>query len=135
MNDLIDLGFYLDNIGNYKEADNLIKIATKSLMKKKILIPNDVKEIAAKAYDERNKSVKFGSPKDIEMARKLKYRVYLDLDEVMDVFEYTVKNKNSHLKNKKSKSYLGWTLYSGNAGKDWSERIIRLYLPEKWRNF
>lgn len=135
MNDLIDLGFYLDNIGNYKEADNLIKIATKSLMKKKILIPNDVKEIAAEAYNERNKSVKFGSPKDIEMARKLKYRVYLDLDEVMEVFEYTVKNKNSHLKNKKSKSYLEWTLYGGNAGRDWSERIIRLYLPEKWRNF
>jgi len=135
MKNLIDLGLNFDSSGNYKAADIIFRYAKKSLMKKKILIPNDVKEIASEAYADRLGPVKFGSPKDYEVARKLKYRVYLDLDEVLEIFEYTVKNKNSHLKNKKSKSYLEWTLYGGNAGKDWSEKIIKLYLPDKWRNF
>jgi hypothetical protein len=63
----------------------------------------------------------------------LKTRTYLDLKDVLEIFQYTVKNKSVHLKNKNSRSYLEWTLYGGDAGRDWSDRIIRVYLPEKWK--
>jgi len=124
----------LDNIGLYKLADELmIKTAAESIMSKKILIPADVKKIATEAYDERLEHNKYGTPKQIEIARQLKTRTYLDLKDVLEIFRFTVKNKQVHLKNKNSRSYLEWTLYGGDAGRDWSERIVRVYLPEKWK--
>ena len=137
MNELINICLELDNKGLYKQADDLFikEASNKTLMKKKILIPSDVKEIATEAYSKKTGNVKFGTPSQIEVARKLKMRTYLDLEEVLDIFEYTVKNKNIHLKGKKTKSYLEWTLYGGDAGLKWSSDIVKLYLPKKWRNF
>ena len=134
MSDFIKICQELDNSGQYKLADELmLKVASNSIMSKKILIPADVKKIATEAYDGRFDTIKYGTPKQIEIARQLKTRTYLDLRDVLEIFQYTVKNKQVHLKNKKSRSYLEWTLYGGDAGRDWAERIIRVYLPDKWK--
>ena len=63
-----------------------------------------------------------------EIARQLKSRTYLELKDVLEIFEYTVRNKSTHIKNKKSKSYKEWSLYGGDAGRDWSDKIIKMYL-------
>jgi hypothetical protein len=134
MSNFIRICKELDNKGLYKEADKMmLKFAADALMSKKILIPSDVKEIAKEAYDGRLGDIRYGTPKQIEIARQLKTRTYMDLRDVLEIFQYTVRNKSAHLKSKKSRSYLEWTLYGGDAGRDWSERIIRIYLPEKWK--
>jgi hypothetical protein len=133
MEEWIKICFNLDKIGSYKKADNLYQKIASSLMSKQILIPSDVKSTAKEAYDDRTGDVKFGTPKQIEIARQLKSRTYLELKDVLEIFEYTVKHKSTHLKNKKSKSYKEWCLYGGDAGKDWSDKIIKMYLPDKYK--
>ena len=77
MEEWIKICFNLDKNGSYKKADHLfIKIAS-SLMSKQILIPGDVKATAKEAYDDRFGDEKFGTPKQIEIARQLKKKIIL----------------------------------------------------------
>lgn len=132
MEDWIKICFELDKIGDYGQADSFTKFAS-SIMSKQILIPVDVKATAKEAYDDRLGDVKFGTPKQIEMARQIKSRTYLELKDVLEIFEYTVRHKSTHSKNKNSKTYKEWCLYGGDAGRDWSDKIIKLYLPDKYK--
>lgn len=133
MEEWIKICFNLDKNGSYVKADHLFTKIASSLMSKQILIPSDVKSTAKEAYDDRLGDVKFGTPKQIEIARQLKSRTYMELRDVLEIFEYTVKHKSTHLKNKNSKSYKEWCLYGGDAGKDWSDKIIKLHLPDKYK--
>ena len=63
----------LDELGYYQEVDNnFLKFASNQneLLRKQILIPGKVREMALKAYHQRNKDIKFGTIEDIEIARQ-----------------------------------------------------------------
>ena len=84
----------LDELGYFKYADNVFHkyaFTQSELMKKQILIPGQVKSLAVKAYGHRNKDVKFGTLEDIEIARQLSQRSYLELDTVLKIHKITAK--------------------------------------------
>ena len=126
----------LDELGYFNEADTVFhKYASKhnELLKKQILIPIKVKEIALKAYRNRNKEIKFGSVEDIEIARQLSQRSYLELDTVLKVHKITMKKFFSHSKKDKSPNYWEYLCYGGDDGKHWAENIIKIYLSKDWK--
>ena len=88
----------LDELGYYKYADNVFHkfaFTQSELMKKQILIPGQVRSMAVKAYGHRNKDVKFGTVEDIEIARQLSQRSYLELDTVLKIHKITAKKWHS----------------------------------------
>jgi hypothetical protein len=116
--------------------DTWVKIAGSSeIMKSSIPVPNDVAKIAEKAYDNRyNSDVNFGNSDMFEMARSLKNRSSIPLSMVLEIHKYTVKYRYRHSDSKKVASYWEWQLYGGEAGRKWSESIIRAYIPKEVRN-
>jgi hypothetical protein len=126
----------LDELGYLDEADHVFhKYASKhnDLLKKQILIPIKVKEIALKAYKHKNKEIKFGSVEDIEIARQLSQRSYLELDTVLKVHKITMKKFFSHSKKEDSPTYWEYLCYGGDDGKHWAENIIKIYLSKNWK--
>ena len=94
----------LDELGYFNEADTVfLKYAAKhhDLLKKQILIPIKVKEIALKAYREKNKDIKFGSVEDIEIARQLSQRSYLvaviKIRQINSLINVTMRQRNKSL--------------------------------------
>lgn len=100
---------------------------------KQILIPGNVKAMAVKAYGHRNKDVKFGTIEDIEIARQLSQRSYLELDTVLKIHKITAKTWHSHSKKDDSPKYWEYLCYGGDEGKSWAENIIKIYLTKDWR--
>jgi hypothetical protein len=126
----------LDELGYFKYADNVFNkyaFNQNELMKKQILIPGQVKSVAYKAYGHRNKDVKFGTLEDIEIARQLSQRSYLELDTVLKIHKITAKKWHSHSKKDDSPTYWEYLCYGGDEGKYWAENIIKIYLTKEWK--
>jgi hypothetical protein len=126
----------LDELGYLDEADDIFfRYAAKhnDFLKKQILIPIKVREIALKAYTHKNKDIKFGSIEDIEIARQLSQRSYLELDTVLKVHKITMKKFYSRSKKEKSPTYWEYLCYGGDDGKHWAENIIKIYLNKEWK--
>ena len=127
----------LDELGYFKYADNVFHkyaFTQSELMKKQILIPGQVKTMAVKAYGHRNKDVKFGTLEDIEIARQLSQRSYLELETVLKVHKITAKKFFSRSKKDKSPTYWEYLCYGGDEGKWWAENIIKIYLRKDWKS-
>ena len=126
----------LDELGYFKYADNVFHkyaFTQSELMKKQILIPGQVRSMAVKAYGHRNKDVKFGTVEDIEIARQLSQRSYLELDTVLKIHKITAKKWHSHSKKDDNPTYWEYLCYGGDEGKYWAENIIKLYLTKEWK--
>jgi capsule polysaccharide export protein KpsC/LpsZ len=126
----------LDESGYHKYADTVFQklaFAKDDLMKKQILIPGQVKTKATKAYGHRNKDIKFGTLEDIEIARQLSQRSYLELDTVLKIHKITAKKWHSHSKKEDSPTFWEYLCYGGDEGKFWAENIIKLYLTKDWK--
>jgi dolichyl-phosphate-mannose--protein O-mannosyl transferase len=126
----------LDELGYFAYADNVFTkyaYTQSELFKKQILIPGNVKAMAVKAYGHRNKDVKFGTIEDIEIARQLSQRSYLELDTVLKIHKITAKTWHSHSKKDDSPKYWEYLCYGGDEGKSWAENIIKIYLTKDWR--
>lgn len=127
----------LDELGYYQEVDNnFLKFASNQneLLKKQILIPGKVREMAFKAYQQRNKDIKFGTVEDIEIARQLSQRSYLELETVLKVHKITAKKFFTRSKKDKSPTYWEYLCYGGDEGKWWAENIIKIYLRKNWKS-
>ena len=90
--------------------------------------------MAVKAYGHRNKDVKFGTIEDIEIARQLSQRSYLELETVLKVHKITAKKFFSRSKKDKSPTYWEYLCYGGDEGKWWAENIIKIYLRKDWKS-
>jgi hypothetical protein len=89
--------------------------------------------MAVRAYGHRNKDVKFGTVEDIEIARQLSQRSYLELDTVLKIHKITSKKWHSHSKKNDNPTYWEYLCYGGDEGKYWAENIIKLYLTKEWK--
>ena len=126
----------LDELGFINESDNVFRkyaYSHNELLKKQILIPANVKSIATKAYGYRNKDIKFGTLEDIEVARQLTQRSYLELDTVLKIHKITAKKWHSHSKKDDNPTYWEYLCYGGDDGKSWAENIIKIYLTKEWK--
>lgn len=111
-----------------------IKIADVK-MDAQIPVPNGVAEVAKDAYDNRfDKDVNFGDSDMFEIGRMLKNRSSVPLKLVLEIHKYTVKHRFTHSDSKKHRTYWEYRLHGGEAGRKWSESIIRSYLPKEVRN-
>ena len=81
----------------------------------------------------KNKEIKFGSVEDIEIARQLSQRSYLELDTVLKIHKITAKKWHSHSKKDDSPKYWEYLCYGGDEGKSWAENIIKIYLTKEWK--
>ena len=127
----------LDELGYFEYADNVFHkyaFTQSELLKKQILIPGQVRSMAVKAYGHRNKDVKFGTIEDIEIARQLSQRSYLELETVLKVHKITAKKFFSRSKKDKSPTYWEYLCYGGDEGKWWAENIIKIYLRKDWKS-
>ena len=70
---------------------------------------------------------------DYDMAREINLRVYLSLDDVLRVHQYTYERRYNHSKSDKNPTYWEYRLYGGDEGRKWASDIVRLYLPNKWK--
>lgn len=125
----------LDDFGFYEIADNLfIKTSSskKDILDKRILIPLDVKNNAEKAYKKRFDEIRFGNDKDYEIARQLSQRNYIELEDIIKIHKYTVKNRYSRSRSEKQPSYWEYMLYGGDEGRKWASDIVKIYIPKKW---
>ena len=89
--------------------------------------------MAVRAYGHRNKDVKFGTVEDIEIARQLSQRSYLELDTVLKIHKITARTWHSHSKKDDSPAYWEYLCYGGDEGKHWAENIIKIYLTKDWK--
>jgi hypothetical protein len=125
---------FLDSLGHYRLADDLFKLAKKeNILDKRIYIPKDIKEIAAKAWKRRFKDIRFGNEKQFDLARKLMLNNYLELKDIMEIHKYTVDKRFTHSKNEKNPTYWEYQLHGGEEGRRWASDIIKIYMPKKWR--
>ena len=134
MDNLLKICEKLDLLNYQKDSDTIFfKLASKqSILKKRILIPSDVQKNAEKAYKDRYKNLVYGNQSMFEIAKDLYTRVYLDLEDVLKIHKYTMKNRFSKSNSKKQPSYWEYELHGGEEGRIWASNIIRIYLPEKW---
>jgi hypothetical protein len=125
----------LANIKSSNSKNLTFKIAksNKSILEKRILIPSDVKKNAEEAYKKRFDEIRFGDHKTYELARQLFQRTYLEIEEILKIHEYTVKNRYIRSKSKKQPSYWEYMLHGGDEGRKWASDIIKIYLPKKWK--
>lgn len=125
---------FLDSLGHYRLADDLFKLAKKeNILDKRIYIPKDIKEIAAKAWKRRFKDIRFGNEKQFDLARKLMLNNYLELKDIMEIHKFTVDKRFTHSKSEKNPTYWEYQLHGGEEGRRWASDIIKIYLPKKWR--
>lgn len=136
MNKIVKICELLDQNNQWRLSDEIFtKYASsdKDILKKRILIPSDVKKNAEEAYKKRLEDIRFGKEKDYEIARQLFQRNYLELDEILKIHKYTVENRYTRSKSKKMPSYWEYELYGGEDGRKWASDIIKIYLPKKWK--
>lgn len=136
MNNFVKLCKILDSLGMYSLSDNIfIKVAEKDkdILDKRIFIPYEVRKVAEEAYKKRLGDIKFGTPKEHEIARQLSTRTYLEISEILKIHEYTVDKRYSHSKSKNNPTYWEYQLYAGDEGRRWASDIIKIYLPKKWK--
>jgi hypothetical protein len=136
MDKIVKICDLLDQTNQWRLADEIFtKYASsdKDILKKRILIPSEIKKIAEDAYKQRLEDVRFGKEKDFEIARQLYQRNYLELEEILKIHIYTFENRYKHSKSKKMPSYWEYELYGGDEGRKWASDIIRIYLPKKWK--
>ena len=134
MNSLINICKLLDKLNYFEISDDIFfkQASKKSILKKRILIPTEIQKKAEEAYKNRNKEIKYGNQDSYELAKNLYTNVYMDLDDVLKIHKYTMKNRFTHSKSKKQPSFWEYELYGGDEGRIWASNIIRIYLPEKW---
>jgi hypothetical protein len=67
---LVKICCKLDRLGLYHLSDAIFKIANKNdILKKRIYVPQEVKDVAKEAYDKRFDKLKFGNNNQYEIAR------------------------------------------------------------------
>ena len=127
---------YLDKKFDFELSDKIFtKYAEskKDILKKRILIPSDVKKIIKEAYEKRYDEVRFGNNDMFELAKEITTRSYIELDKILEIHKYTVKHRNTHSNSKKHPSYWTYQLHGGDDGRKWASDIIKIYLPKDWK--
>lgn len=136
MNQFVKICKILDDKKLFALSDKIfIKFANtkKDILKKRILIPSNVKKTAEEAYKKRFSDIKFGDKDMFEIARKLHQNTYIELKDILEIHKYTIKKRFTHSKSKKHPSYWEYELHGGEDGKKWASEIIRIYLEKEWK--
>lgn len=131
---LVKICCKLDRLGLYHLSDAIFKIANKNnILKKRIYIPQEVKDVAKEAYDKRFDKLKFGNNNQYEIARLLHTRNYLEISSILEIHEYTVDKRYSYSKKGTNPTHWEYKLHGGEEGRRWASDIIKIYLPKKWK--
>ena len=136
MNKYLKVCKILDDNQQYHLSDfvfNKFALSYTEILEKRILVPDAVKHIAKEAYDKRFGEIRFGTQHDYDMAREINLRIYLSLDDVLKIHQFTYERRYNHSKSDKNPTYWEYRLYGGEEGRKWASDIIRLYLPNKWK--
>ena len=124
---LLKICYKLDRIGLYHLSDAIFKVANNNdILKKKIYIPQEVKDIAKEAYDKRFDSLKFGNNNQYDLARLLHTRNYLELSTILEIHEYTVDKRYSYSKKGTNPTHWEYKLHGGEEGRKWASDIIKI---------
>jgi hypothetical protein len=101
----------------YRTAENLSE---------KFIVPSNVQKIAQEGYDWGRNNRNYCSSKQLELSRILAMQNMIKLSDIIDIHEYTAKNRFRIPSDPDRKEAWIWKMYGGEEARRWSEYIVRV---------